>query len=96
MRQHNPRTIETLGVQIGDIVEVTIDGRFFEEGDTNRGFIRAIHKSMNAYKLDTSWYEIVPFGRTPAVKNSPTGDSFKLSILDYGVKWQKIIEKSGP
>lgn len=95
MRQHNPRTVETLGVQIGDIVEVTIDG-LFEKGDTNRGFIRAIHKNVNPYKLDTSLYEIVPFGRTPAVRNSPTGDSIKLSILNYGVKWQKIIERSGP
>jgi hypothetical protein len=93
----NRKTVETLGVQIGDIVEVTIDGRFFEEGNTNIGFVRTIHRSVNAYKLDTSWYEIVPFGRTAAVRNSPTGDSFKLSILDYGVKWQKkISERFGP
>lgn len=88
----NRKTVETLGVQIGDIVEVTIDELFFEKGDTNRGFVRAIDRKTNPYKNDVSWYEIVPFGRTAATRNSPTGDSFKLSILDYGPcgKWIKV------
>ena len=88
----NRKTVETLGVQIGDIVEVTIDGQFFQNGDTNRGFVRSINKMLNPLKNDVSFYEIVPFGRTAAVRNSPTGDSFKLSILDYGPrgKWNKV------
>ena len=86
------RTVETLGVEIGDIVEVTIDSLYFEKGDTNRGFVRSIRKQLNPLKNDVSWYEIVPFGRTAAVRNSPTGDSFDLSILDYGPrgKWIKV------
>jgi hypothetical protein len=88
----NKKTVETLGVQIGDIVEVTVGVGFFYEGDTNKGFVRSIRKQVNAYKLDTSWYEIVPFGRTPATRNSRKGDSFELSILDYGPrgKWIKV------
>lgn len=88
----NKRTVENLGVQVGDIVEVTIDSLYFEKGDTNRGFVRSIRKQVNNYKLDTSWYEIVPFGRTAATRNSPTGDSFELSIIDYGPrgKWNKV------
>ena len=88
----NRKTVETLGVQVGDIVEVTIDGQFFAKGDTNRGFVRSIRKQVNNYKLDISWYEIVPFGRTAATRNSPMGDSFDLSIRDYGPrgKWNKV------
>lgn len=88
----NRKTVETLGVQVGDIIEVTIDGQFFQNGDTNKGFVRSIRKQLTPYKDDVSLYEIVPFGRTAAVRNSPTGDSFNLSILDYGPrgKWNKI------
>lgn len=85
----NNRSVETLGVQVGDIVEVTIN-LFFQNGDTNKGFVRSIRNQKNKYNADTSWYEIVPFGRTPATLNSPSGDSFDLSIMDYGRKWKKV------
>lgn len=87
------KTVETLGVEIGDIVEVTIGGSFFIEEDTNKGFVRSIRKQTNPYGNDTSWYEIVPFGRTYATHTRTSSkDSFELSILDYGPrgKWIKV------
>lgn len=68
-------SVENLGVNIGDIVELTIFNK--------KGFVRSIRKVYNSYNRDCSWYEIVPF----EYRNST--DVYEMSILDYGRKWVK-------
>lgn len=68
-------SVENLGVNIGDIVELTIFNK--------KGFVRSIRKVYNSYNRDCSWYEIVPF------EYRKSTDVYEMSILDYGRKWVK-------